>query len=867
MASSQSNDSRIRFPIEQKEQAAQRDHSTLLARDVYAKLSGLLAENLYALPDEDNLDQHRAHRAILIDGKRGTGKSSVLVNLSSFLASHGQKKLVDEIHVLQPVDPTLLEESDDLFLNVIVAAIIRDKAVANALSTASPKAEEFHHQLQILGKTLEALQSQREKYGLDKLRAFMGSHDINQQVHELFKRALGLVNKKLLVLPIDDVDTSLNKAFENLEVVRRYLTSPYVQPIISGDLELYLDVTWRDFHKKLTNGVHTPDARGTAEDLAKEYQRKIMPLPLRLKMPTASQYLSDSKIFLCKDDEDYIPLPTFWRWIDALLNERTNSQPNKRLSISISTVRELAQLVFAFRSIIPRLHTLLETAEVPLEAEWAPHRFLFMPSAAVPALEHFSRDFKRAQRQSEKHQREAGRLHAYTNFFAATDVQRSAPNPEQEALISASKTILLAHLRHENPHTPACLVLEADLHLNALRKYNADTRASSLFKPRLFHPMQLPTTTIEQFPETLRRQHLSEWYNISPTYLLDGVSSDEYYPYALPEAGQATTSYKRVALSPSGQFIKDLLLHRSFYTESKSAQMIFTGRLFELVVTSLVTDIEPHDIHDLIIRPPFYSVPSLLEADDDTEELSTDVHQDSGYDDTLIQFTNNIKRWRQRHALEHRPLSSWFIFNCMNSVYSSAWDFNPPVKNGQSPTRATPAALFLTARRIYRGLWNAFACFEKGDTFGLPPVTTSFKVSDRNNFEQSLSYKQNIQAFMRKQGDRAFGEEVQAYTYCLADHPLLALIEDLITTLDRPQESDEKAMDDESIYSSRLVTNHIKKYYNITGQIEESFNEIKPAPDDLTKIFRLCLDDGISRRTIHNNRYFELLRSMIRKAD
>jgi len=327
-----SSETLIRLPIDQKEQASQSDVSTLLAQEIYQDLAKLLEDSLKNQPTDPDadVDLYRSHSAILIDGQRGAGKSSVLVNLKLFLENE-HKDVAEKVHILKPVDPTLLEDTDDLFLNVIVAAIIRDKDVARALSNADHKAEAFHHELQVLGNTLENLQSQRNKYGLDKLRAFMGNHDLMRQVHVLFKKALELVGKKLLVLPIDDVDTSMNRAFENLEVVRRYLTSPYAQPIITGDLSLYHEVTWRDFYGKITKGSNALEKQAIrrSQDLAREYQRKVMPLQLRREMPATSSYLKREDIVLCDGKNNYFSLLTFWRWIDALLNERVNSPPNQ----------------------------------------------------------------------------------------------------------------------------------------------------------------------------------------------------------------------------------------------------------------------------------------------------------------------------------------------------------------------------------------------------------------------------------------------------------------------------------------------------------------------------------------------------------
>jgi hypothetical protein len=100
------------------------------------------------------------------------------------------------------------------------------------------------------------------------------------------------------VLPIDDVDTTLHRAFENLEVVRRYLASPVLLPIVCGDLSLYREVTWRDAFKRLTKdtAAYHEQAKPFADDLAREYLRKILPLHRRLPMLGVDDFLKNDEI-------------------------------------------------------------------------------------------------------------------------------------------------------------------------------------------------------------------------------------------------------------------------------------------------------------------------------------------------------------------------------------------------------------------------------------------------------------------------------------------------------------------------------------------------------------------------------------------
>lgn len=332
MQNSASSDDKIYFLIDQPESAGQTNANALLARDVYRSIANFIDEALgVARQARESPDpmHHRYHNTVLIDGDRGTGKSTVLVNLACYLQEFNPKTL-SQVHICAPVDPTLLEDHDDLFLNVILAAVLSDKKVEEAQRQDPQKRQALAKQLQKLGAALEHMQSQREQTqkGIDKLRAFVGNQQLIQEVHDFFAEVLKLLGKNLLILTIDDVDTGLDKAFENLEVVRRYLTSPYVMPIISGDLSLYHEVIWRKFHGRLLKdskeGAEVSVEK--AEELAREYERKVLPVQYRQKMPDIFDYLTNSEIFISDaatplDNKNHaLPLRVFYAWLNALLN-------------------------------------------------------------------------------------------------------------------------------------------------------------------------------------------------------------------------------------------------------------------------------------------------------------------------------------------------------------------------------------------------------------------------------------------------------------------------------------------------------------------------------------------------------------------
>ncbi|RYH27455.1 MAG: hypothetical protein EON54_23690, partial [Alcaligenaceae bacterium] len=253
----------IYFPLEQGERATHLQSNQLLARSVYNKLATMLEESLpgeHSLAeDEDHYPRERAHSSIFLDGDRGSGKTTVIVNLPRYLTTEDVHRhhpgLADAVHVFRPIDPSQLEDGDDLFLNVVVAAVLGDSRIKAQRDVKPEQWRELHESLQRLGNALTGKDTQRDSVGLDRLRAFMGTQELVGAVHDFFHKAALLLGKRLLVLPIDDLDTTLHRAFENLEVVRRYLSSPVLVPIVCGDLDLYNEVTWRDALRRLTTDV------------------------------------------------------------------------------------------------------------------------------------------------------------------------------------------------------------------------------------------------------------------------------------------------------------------------------------------------------------------------------------------------------------------------------------------------------------------------------------------------------------------------------------------------------------------------------------------------------------------------------------
>lgn len=577
MQNSAPADDKIYFLIDQPESAGQTNANTLLARDVYRNIANSIDEALgiarQARQSPDPM-HHRYHNTVLIDGARGTGKSTVLINLGRYLASCNAE-MFEQVHICAPVDPTLLEDHDDLFLNVILAAVLSDKKVEEAQQRNPSGRQALAKQLQKLGAALEHMQNQREhtQKGMDKLRAFVGNQQLIQEVHNFFAEVLKLLDKKLLILTIDDVDTGLDKAFENLEVVRRYLTSPYVMPIISGDLSLYREVIWRNFLGRLLEKSKEESAASveTAKELAREYERKVLPVQYRQKMPKVKDYLKNKNIYFARMSqgkiEPIISMPVFYAWLNALLNGPVNGLEQGFIDVPISTIRILAQLVrktkFLF-SDLQQHYSLLDDR--------------FSHGSWVKSLSETM----------------------IVDIFLRKDNLL-------DGLTVKWLGELRSHFDHEGSSCANFLLAETSFYWFS----GSFAHAGSPLDMPLFMPAQ--HKKIQVFKLDFSNEWQVELKRYLPKSKLQSFPEHTGLFFPRPQVGApiAAKSMKAVrylaSVDPMQSLCCDMVLHREYYTSRSMAWQRYMGRVFELIVLGFFRDVSEEDISHLLQKPPFYS--------------------------------------------------------------------------------------------------------------------------------------------------------------------------------------------------------------------------------------------------------------------
>lgn len=263
--------------------------------EAFEKVSKILYEHSVGNNTNDITDC-RFHDTIFIDGDRGVGKTAFMINIENFykkyfttetLENKKEQNYNDENRrncfpknenkgnfiFLKPVDPTLLEHTEK-FLGVVFGKIVEMVSIRlknNCVDENSYSFDDdcnikskfenqtkhcidsYYRALENLSKSLGAVSSIENKQsdGIEEIASYKSSLKLEQYAHEFFQVVCKMFGVNAIVMLIDDVDMAFDKGFDVLEVVRKYLASPYLIPIVAGDMKLYREIVETKFMDKI----------------------------------------------------------------------------------------------------------------------------------------------------------------------------------------------------------------------------------------------------------------------------------------------------------------------------------------------------------------------------------------------------------------------------------------------------------------------------------------------------------------------------------------------------------------------------------------------------------------------------------------
>ncbi|MDG0806762.1 hypothetical protein PO856_004051 [Pectobacterium brasiliense] len=299
------------------------------------------------------------HHAVFISGTRGAGKTIFLRNIETIWNTH-KKPLSDppNLYFIDTFDPTLLHIEDN-FSEVIIASIYA--AVEQKFKSIVNKGchqDKFIKALKNLTNALGNRADFEDLRGIDRIQKYRSGIHLERYFHQFLIASVEILDCDALVLPIDDLDMKIDKAFSTLDDIRCLLSCPLILPIVSGDDDLYQHTTTMEFEgilAKYEKSSNFEEGKIAAKNLSHAYLTKIFPIHNRLPLQPIFQLLPDLVIKYNGKPEEYKNYhDSFISFFYAFCHDaeyREGKVSSKTEWLEPANARELVQRIRLFRPI------------------------------------------------------------------------------------------------------------------------------------------------------------------------------------------------------------------------------------------------------------------------------------------------------------------------------------------------------------------------------------------------------------------------------------------------------------------------------------------------------------------------------------
>jgi hypothetical protein len=329
------------------------DH--LIQRGLYNDIKQRIRARLESI-DEPTGDLGQSNGWVsFIDGTRGAGKSTFLSTTLELLKKSNDLK--GGIGILPVIDPSRIEDCEIILLTILQEL---KKLVEETFHSANNDAKrnlqsEWRQTFKKVAGGLALFQ--KDHHPLNELDADVfldmglerASNSINlrSDLSKLFDKACSVVGVKALLFSFDDADTNSKHAINLLETIRKYLDTPRVLVLVTGDMELYSLLVRDYFHQSLAQ--HKDKSQGCCKDaLIDPRQFQLM----RMQDHLEEQYLL--KLFPVSERHRLRPL---WDLIQTrtskesmLITFNLNNLKNWTNNDLLEHVKELIKTGFRLKS-------------------------------------------------------------------------------------------------------------------------------------------------------------------------------------------------------------------------------------------------------------------------------------------------------------------------------------------------------------------------------------------------------------------------------------------------------------------------------------------------------------------------------------
>ena len=312
---------------------------------------------------------------LAISGNRGQGKTSTMLSLAGWLQNNANKTSDEGLCnasflTLDPIDPTILEAGQNP-LTLIVSRMYQKVEEAwtqardfvNRRDYAESEKNAIINLFQSCLNEINAIKYPKtdKQPSLYEMQELSDSAKLKKNLYDLAEEVLSFCDttsagRKYLVVQLDDTDFQIERSYEILDDIRKYLTLPNVIILMATDLEILYDVVAQHFFDKMS--VAYSNKLISSEDLqiqTRKYLDKLIPPTHVVNLPQIDQLLMSDpealQLQFTENDAEVLPESSGLSLTDLLfrlLYEKTGIMllDAKNGSFFIpSTLRGLMQLL------------------------------------------------------------------------------------------------------------------------------------------------------------------------------------------------------------------------------------------------------------------------------------------------------------------------------------------------------------------------------------------------------------------------------------------------------------------------------------------------------------------------------------------
>lgn len=263
----------------------------------------------------DSGTKQYVNNIIAFCGERGQGKTSAMLSFTGGLKDKNNCVLFDEAsnknslikeynyEILKPIDPTTLEEKDDIISNILAVLFYKFKKMwqeeAQHSNVNIERKNEilkcFNRCYKQINRIKKPKESDNDTFedNLENLSERGESSNLKENLKQLIDSVLKYnsdSNKQMLVIQVDDTDLNINKAYEIVEDIRKYLVIPNVVIIMAVRLKQLSIAVEQQYRKDLSvmiSGGERVD-KYELQQMAERYIEKLIPNGRKINLPEIS---------------------------------------------------------------------------------------------------------------------------------------------------------------------------------------------------------------------------------------------------------------------------------------------------------------------------------------------------------------------------------------------------------------------------------------------------------------------------------------------------------------------------------------------------------------------------------------------------